>query len=130
MISYLLIAIGSAVGGMLRHWLSMITSNSFGETFPLGTLFVNILGSFIIGIFASLTAADSKFLFGTTTRQLIMIGFCGGFTTFSSFSLQTLYLLQDDEWLKALLNTLLSFSLCMFSVWLGYTITVNYNQLK
>jgi len=93
--SYFWIAIGSALGGMARYWCSGIAARLIGETFPWGTIIVNIVGSFIIGFFATLTGPDGRIFADTLTRQFVMIGFCGGYTTFSSFSLQTLALLQD-----------------------------------
>ena len=72
----------------------------FGETFPWGTLIVNVSGSFVIGFFATLTGPDGRMFVGTTARQFVMIGICGGYTTFSSFSLQTLNLMNDGEWLR------------------------------
>lgn len=95
-----------------------------GETFPWGTLIVNVVGSFIIGLFATLTGPDGKFFVGTTARQFVMVGFCGGYTTFSSFSLQTLNLLNDGEWMQAGANMALSFALCMLAVWAGFALAV------
>ena len=89
---YCWIALGSALGGVARYWCSGVAARLFGETFPWGTLFVNVTGSFIIGFFATLTGPDGRIFAGTTTRQFVMIGLLGGFTTFSSFSLQTLNL--------------------------------------
>jgi CrcB protein len=118
-IVYLWIAIGSAAGGMARYFCSGVAARWIGEAFPWGTLFVNIVGSFIIGFVAVLTAPDGRFFIGSTARTFIMVGFCGGYTTFSSFSLQTLTLLNDGEYLYAGANVLLSVLLCMLAVWLG-----------
>ena len=101
---YLWIAIGSALGGVARFWCSGLVATLIGELFPWGTLFVNVTGSFIIGFFAALTGPDGRLLVGPTVRQFVMVGFCGGYTTFSSFSLQTLGLLRDGDWLRAGLN--------------------------
>ena len=87
MASYLWIAIGSALGGVARYWFSGVVARLIGETFPWGTLFINIIGSFIIGFFATLTGPDGRILVPSVARQFVMIGLCGGFTTFSSFSL-------------------------------------------
>ena len=95
MLAYVLIAIGSALGGMARYWCTGVMARLIGETFPWGTLFVNVLGSLIIGIFATLTAPDGRMFVDQTIRQFVMIGFLGGYTTFSSFSLQTLNLVND-----------------------------------
>jgi CrcB protein len=91
------IALGSALGGVLRYWCSGLVARWFGETFPWGTLIVNIGGSLLIGLFATLTAPDGRLLVGTLTRQFVMLGVLGGFTTFSSFSLQTLALAQSGR---------------------------------
>src|SRR5438128_2642061 len=98
---YIWIAIGSALGGIARYWCSGVAAELVGETFPWGTLIVNVVGSFVIGFFASLTGPDGKYFVGTTARQFVMVGFCGGYTTFSSFSIQTLNLMNDGEWLRA-----------------------------
>jgi CrcB protein len=128
--SYLFIALGSALGGAGRYWCSGFVANHFGETFPWGTIIVNIVGSFIIGFFATLSGPDGRLLVGTTTRQFVMIGLCGGYTTFSSFSLQTLNLVRDGEWLAAGGNIALSVVLCLFAVWLGHIAAATLNQLK
>lgn len=120
MLTYLWVALGSAAGGMARYWCSGFVAMRFGETFPWGTMTVNILGSFIIGFFGTLTAPDGRFLVPAGARALVMIGFCGGFTTFSSFSLQTLNLAREGEWLWAGGNIVLSVILCLVAVWLGH----------
>ena len=88
-----------ALGGIARYWCSGFAAERFGETFPWGTIIVNIVGSFIIGFFATLTGPDGRLLVPSTTRQFVMVGLCGGFTTFSSFGLETLNLARDGEWL-------------------------------
>jgi fluoride exporter len=118
--NYILVAIGSALGGMARYWCSDAAARLFGEWFPWGTLIVNVTGSFIIGIFAALSATESRFLIPPEARIFVMTGLCGGYTTFSSFSLQTFALWRDGEWLWAGANCLLSLVLCLFAVWLGY----------
>lgn len=118
--TYCLVALGSAIGGTLRFWLSGLIASAVGQTFPWGTLAINITGSFAIGLFAALTAPDGRFFIPGEWRQFFMIGVCGGYTTFSSFSLQTLNLAQDGEWLWAGLNIGLSISLCLLGVWLGH----------
>jgi fluoride exporter len=120
MISYLSVAVGGALGSVARYWLSGVVAARMGETFPAGTLIVNITGCFIAGLFVALTGPDGRLLVSPTFRQFFVIGVCGGYTTFSSFSLQTLTLVQEGEWLSAGLNTLASFTLCMLGVWLGY----------
>ncbi len=122
MLNYVLIAIGSAIGGVSRYWASSTIAGRIGQTFPWGTLFVNVTGSFIIGFFATITAPDGRWLVGPYGRNFFMIGICGGYTTFSSFSLQTLTLAQDEEWLYAGGNAVLSVVLCLISVWLGHVL--------
>ena len=128
--TYILIMIGSALGGAGRYWCSGYVAQHFGETFPWGTIIVNIVGSFVIGFFATLTAPDGRLLVSTNARQFVMIGLCGGYTTFSSFSLQTLNLIRDGEWLRATGNAALSVALCMLAVWLGHLAAAGINQLK
>jgi CrcB protein len=128
MISYLVVAIGGALGSAARFWLSGAIANRFGETFPAGTLIVNITGSFIIGIFAGLTGPDGRVWATPTFRQFFMIGVLGGYTTFSSFSLQTLAFARDGEWLFAALNAFGSFALCLLAVWLGDFFAMLVNQ--
>jgi len=117
--TYLLVALGSALGGTLRYWLSGLIANAFGQAFPWGTLVINVTGSFVIGFFATLTGTDGRFLVPGEWRQFVMVGICGGYTTFSSFSYQTLALAQDGEWFDAGLNIGLSVVLCLVGVWLG-----------
>jgi CrcB protein len=130
MAMYLAVALGGALGTMGRYFVSGVVANAFGETFPWGTLIINITGSFIIGFFATLTAPDGRLMVSGTTRQFVMIGICGGYTTFSSFSLQTLNLMRGGEWGPAAGNMLGSVVLCMIGVWLGAVSAAAINQLK
>src|SRR5256885_4860060 len=100
MFSYFVVAIGGAVGSVGRFWLSGAIAQKFGETFPAGTLLVNISGSFIIGFFAALTGPDGRIWSSPSFRQFFMIGVLGGYTTFFSFSLQTLALARDGMALR------------------------------
>ncbi|HLF59100.1 MAG TPA: fluoride efflux transporter CrcB [Alphaproteobacteria bacterium] len=127
---YLWIALGSALGGVARYWSSGFVAEHIGETFPFGTLAVNVLGSFIIGFVATLTAPDGRWFVGSDTRQFIMLGLCGGYTTFSSFSIQTLSLVRDGEWFRAGGNVVLSVALCLLAVWLGHVLAATVNQMK
>ena len=127
---YFLVAAGGAVGTAARYWLSGLVANAFGQTFPWGTLIINVTGSFIIGFFATLTGPDGRLLVGGGARQFVMVGLCGGYTTFSSFSLQTLNLVNDGEWLYAGGNVLGSVTLCLLFVWIGATAATALNQLK
>ena len=130
MASYFWIAIGSALGGIARYWCSGVAARLIGETFPWGTLIVNVVGSFIIGIFAILTGPEGRFMVPSVARQFVMIGLLGGYTTFSSFSLQTLNLATDREYLYAGLNVLFSVALCLLAVWLGSILAASLNTLK
>ena len=127
---YLLLALGGALGTLARYWLSGVVANTIGQTFPWGTIAVNVTGSFLIGFFATLTGPDGRFLVSGSTRQFVMIGLCGGYTTFSSFSLQTLNLLNEGEWLYAGGNVVASVVLCLIFVWLGAVTAAAINQLK
>jgi len=127
---YLLVALGGAIGSIGRYALSGFVAMRFGEVFPFGTLIINVVGSFVIGFFATLTAPDGRLFVGAGTRQFVMTGVCGGFTTFSSFSLQTLNLMQDGEWLYAGWNVIGSVTLCLVFVWLGSVSAAALNQLK
>ena len=121
--SYVWIALGSALGGAGRYWCSGLVARRFGETFPWGTLVVNVLGSFVVGFADALLA-------GTPARQLVMSGLCGGYTTFSSFSLQTLTLARDGKWVGAGANIGASVVTCLLSVWLGHIAGVALNHAK
>jgi len=130
MASYLWVALGSALGGMARFWGSAWAAERLGDDFPWGTIGINILGSFIIGFFATLTGPDGRLLVAPGVRQLVMIGFCGGFTTFSSFSLQTLTLVQGGDWIRAGWNVLLTVFLCLLFVGGGHIAAAALNQIK
>jgi CrcB protein len=128
--SYLWVAIGSALGGVARYWCSGVAARLFGETFPWGTVIVNIVGSFVIGFFATLTGPDGRVYASSIVRQFVMIGICGGYTTFSSFSLQTLNLMNDGEWLRAGGNVVVSVVCCMVAVWIGHVMASGLGALK
>ena len=110
---YLWIAIGSAVGGMSRFALGSWILEKYGSTLPWGTLLINIVGSGLIGLFATTVKP-------VPWRQFLMVGLCGGFTTFSSFSLETLTLLHDGHPGRALAYIALSVFVCLVSVWAGH----------
>lgn len=132
MIAYLWVAIGGALGSMARYGIGGLISDKIGGTFPWGTVIVNITGSFVIGFLGALTAPEGKMTpqSRVLATQLLITGVCGGYTTFSSFSLQTLNLLRDREWLYAGGNVLLSVVLCMIAVWLGYLLGSLLNTTK
>jgi CrcB protein len=117
MLDYFLIMAGGALGTGARFWVSGFVAERAGELFPLGTLVVNISGSFFIGFLGVFTDPEGSFLLSPRLRQFFMIGVCGGYTTFSSFSLQTLDLVRDGDWFKAGLNTAVD---CLLPhVWFG-----------
>jgi len=127
---YFLIALGGALGSTARYFCSGIVANQVGATFPWGTLAVNVVGSFAIGFFATLTGPEGRLFVSGNNRQFFMTGVCGGFTTFSSFSIQTLNLAQDGEWLQAGGNVLLSVVSCLVAVWLGHLAGAAINGLR
>ena len=130
MLAYLWVAIGGALGSVSRYWLSGLVAERWGETFPWGTLVINITGSAAIGFLAALTVPEGRWPASPAFRQFFLIGVCGGYTTFSSFSLQTLNLVRDREWLYAGGNIVLSVILCMVAVWLGYLAGAAFNSMK
>jgi len=121
---------GGALGSLLRYAISLWIAQRWGDTFPWGTLVVNVAGSAGIGLFAGLSATEGVLLISPTVRIFVMVGIFGGFTTFSSFSLQTLNLVQDGEWLWAGANVALSLVLCLTGVWLGNLAALSLNNLS
>jgi CrcB protein len=130
MLAYLWVAIGGALGSMARYALGNLILEKSRSVFPWNTLVINITGSFIIGILGALTAAEGKMTSQSrlVVTQLLITGVCGGYTTFSSFSLQTLNLIRDGEWFYAAGNILLSVILCMIAVWIGYLLGNKFNS--
>jgi fluoride exporter len=128
--NYVWVAIGGAVGTTGRYWLSGVVARLVGETFPWGTLVINVTGSFIIGFFGALTGPGGRVFIGSTARQFVMVGICGGYTTFSSFSLQTLNLMNDGEWANAGANIGMSVVLCLIGVWAGVMLASIVNAMK
>jgi CrcB protein len=120
MIIYVWIALGSALGGVARYACQGWAARLISETFPWGTLIVNIVGCSFIGFFATFTSADGRFIVGPTMRQFVMVGICGGYTTFSSFSLDALNLARGGQWAHAAGYILGSLVLCLLGVWLGH----------
>ena len=130
MLNCLVIAFGGAIGSVARFLASGLVARLFGETFPWGTIVVNITGCFAIGFFATSTGTEGRWLVSPTFRQFFMIGICGGYTTFSSFGLQTLTLAEDGEWFRAGANVVVSVVLCLIAVWLGHVLAMNLNSTK
>jgi CrcB protein len=114
----LLIGAAGFVGTLARYWLSGIVATKYGETFPYGTLAVNALGCFLAGFFFYFLY--DRLLGNPTLRGVVFFGLLGGFTTFSSYGLQTFTLLRDGEIFFALLNVGLSNVTCLFLIWVGY----------
>ena len=128
MVTYLWIAVGSALGGMARFWFSSTIDGLIGETFPWGTFVVNLTGSFVIGLFGTLAGPEGRWFLPTDARIFLMVGLCGGYTTFSSFSYQTLNLARDGEWLWASANVAMSVIICLAAVWLGHVAAATINR--
>lgn len=126
MLNYFWVGLGGALGSVGRFWFSGLIVRHFGDAFPLGTLLVNISGSFAIGFFATFTGPDGRWLASQSVRAFFMAGICGGYTTFSSFSLRTLTLAQESKWLYAGLNAVLSLALCLVAVWMGHWLALTF----
>jgi len=118
--TWLAVAVGGALGSLARFWLAAAVAVLTGPRFPWGTLLINVLGSFIIGLVAGLTLAPARLPMPPDMRIFLMVGVCGGFTTFSAFSLQTLELLQSGEVLPALGYIIGSVLFCLAAVWFGW----------
>ena len=118
--SSLWIALGGALGSVMRFWLAELVGRFVESPFPWATVITNITGSFVIGFYATLTGPEGRLLATPVARQFVMVGICGGYTTFSAFSLQTLSLAQDGDWLRAGANIGVSVVLCLAAVWLGH----------
>ncbi len=117
MMGALAVAGGGALGSLLRYGAVLLSERIWPAAFPWGTVIVNIVGSFIIGWFASVPASQDM-------RLLVMTGICGGFTTFSAFSLQTMVLLRAGDFTLAGLNVLLSVALCLAATFAGHWVAI------
>jgi CrcB protein len=120
MLTYFWVALGGAIGSMARLWLGMQVALLTGLAFPWGTILVNILGSLVIGFVATLTGPNGRVVVPIEAQAFVMVGLCGGFTTFSAFSLQTLELARDGRLLYAGANIMLSVALCLTAVAIGH----------
>ncbi|AVI67905.1 fluoride efflux transporter CrcB [Shewanella sp. NKUCC05_KAH] len=116
MTNILLVAFGGSIGAVLRYLISIFMIQVFGSSFPFGTLLVNVIGSFFMGVIYALGQMSH---ISPELKALIGIGLLGALTTFSTFSNETLLLMQEGDWLKAILNVVLNLSLCLFMVYLG-----------
>jgi len=119
-----LVLLGGFFGGISRFFVSGFVGRRIGETFPWGTLVVNVSGAFVIGILAGLARSGGGIFSGEMFRDLAFVGFLGGYTTVSSFCLQTLNLALDGEGLQAALNAILSAGLCIAAVGAGFSATI------
>jgi fluoride exporter len=127
-ILYACVAIGGMLGSVARYLVSLLIPSLYG--FPLATLFVNITGSFVIGFYSTLSGPDGRWFASTRQRQFVMTGICGGYTTFSAFSLETFRLLQGGMTVVAFLNIAVSVVTWLVAVWLGHLLASRLNRLK
>jgi len=119
--NYLIVAAGASIGGVARYWLSNFVYKYMPAIFPYGTLSVNVLGSFIIGFI--IFYLDAKKIISPSVKIFLTIGFCGGFTTFSTFALETLNLMKSSEYILAFLNILLNVVLSIFGIFLALIVS-------
>jgi fluoride exporter len=122
MAAYLWVALGGALGSVARYWMTNAVAALTGPRFPWGTIVINVVGSFVIGLVAYAAAPVGRVPLSFDLRAFILVGICGGYTTFSSFSLQTLELVRAGYWLGAAGNIMLSVVLCLGAVWAGYAL--------
>jgi fluoride exporter len=122
----LVVVLGGAIGTFLRYAISVLAL-PISRDLPWGTIIINVTGSFVIGLFGTLTLASGRFPAPENVRLFVMIGICGGYTTFSSFSLQTLDLMRSGAMTRAALNIALSVVLCVAAVALGHVIAAHFN---
>jgi fluoride exporter len=128
LLTYLVVGIGSALGGLARYGTGAVAVALWGPHFPWGTIIINILGSLVIGGFGTLTGPDGRVYVGPLGRQFVMVGLCGGYTTFSAFSPETLDLLHAARPLAAGANIALSVMLCLIAVWGGHVLAQRVNK--
>lgn len=120
----LAVAAGGAAGSLLRYWATLAAARAGWVSFPWSTIAINVVGSFVIGWFATATMPGGTSPASHEVRLLVMTGLCGGFTTFSAFSLQTLDLLRGGQWAGAAANVLLSVALCLGAVFAGHALAM------
>lgn len=131
--TYFWVAVGGALGSMARFWLAAFVAELLGTQFPYGpqmpwgTILINIVGSFVIGFYGTLTGPGGRIVVSFDARAFVMVGICGGFTTFSAFSLQTLDLMRANHWGQAIANVVISVVICLLAVWVGYLLAATLN---
>lgn len=118
--TYVWVALGGALGSIVRYACSGAAARWLGSGFPYSTLFVNVVGSYAIGVLGTIAIAGTRALTPTDLRAFLIVGILGGFTTFSAFSLETFTLARGGNLGGAAANVLLSLVLCFAAVWLGY----------
>jgi len=119
--NYLIVALGAGLGGTARYWLSKVVQTMFPPNFPYGTLAVNLLGSFLLGMIMYMF--DAEILIRPETRLFFAVGFCGALTTFSTFSFETMNLLRGAEFFLAGANIILNVVLTLFGIGLAFIIS-------
>lgn len=122
----LIVMLGGAIGTLARYTISVLTA-PISRDLPWGTIIINITGSCLIGFFGTLTLASGRFPASENMRLFVMVGICGGYTTFSSFSLQSLDLLRSGAFLRAGINMIASVILCVLAVAVGHYVAAHYN---
>ncbi len=127
-VMYFAVALGSGIGGVARLGCSEIAVLLFGDAFPWGILAINVLGSLIIGFYFTYTGPDGRLMVSQVTRQFVMTGLCGGYTTFSAFSLDTLNLIHSGRLSAAGANVSLSVVLCLLAVWMGHALATRLSR--
>jgi len=128
LVTYLVIGIGSALGGLARYGCGLLAAAMGIVSFPWATLVINVIGSFVIGGFATLTGPDGRVYVSPLGRQFVMVGLCGGYTTFSAYSLETLELLRHGRPLAALAYVGLTLALGLAAVWIGHALALKANE--
>jgi CrcB protein len=120
---YMLVGVGGALGSVCRAGMTDLVTRWIGNGFPFGTLVVNVMGAILMGLLAGYGETEpGRLIFSPGARTFLMIGFLGGYTTFSSFSLQTFLLMEQGNWIGAFLNVFLSVLLCVGGIWIGFSV--------
>lgn len=127
---YTAIMVGGGLGSTLRYAVSVLSLHGGVTTFPWATLAANVVGSTLIGLFATLTAPDGRVLASSTTRAFVMVGFCGGLTTFSVFSIETVLLVEEGRANVAAVYVVASLGLWALGVWSGHVVAQHLNRLQ